>query len=77
MVYNDTMTEKIQIDKTLTPENADSRGLLWVKDVIVDEEAPDEAMTDIVKLTKEGYLVGMSAGNNTENNLFGLYKPII
>ncbi len=70
------MSEKIEIDKTLTPENAVDRGLMWVKDVIVDNEAPDEAMQDILELIKNGDVIGLPAGENVENNLCGLYRKI-
>ncbi len=68
------MTEKIKIDKTLTPENAGGRGLMWVKDVIVDNEAPGEAMQNILELVKNGNVIGLPAGSNMENNVCGLYR---
>lgn len=70
------MIEKIEIDRTLTPENASERGLVWVQDIVVDEEAPDEAMQDIFELIKNGNVIGMPAGSNTENGLCGLYRKI-
>ncbi len=70
------MKEEIEIDMTLTPENAVERDLEWVKDIIVDREAPDVANQEIVELIKTGNLLGMPAGSNTENNVFGLYRKI-
>ena len=76
MDYNLNMKEEIEIDKTLTPENAVERDLEWVKDIIVDREAPDVANQEIVELIKAGNLLGMPAGSNSENNVFGLYRKI-
>lgn len=68
------MTEKIEVDKTLTPENAKERGLEWVMDVIVDDEAPDDVIEDIVEMVKDGKVIGMPAASNPENNIRGVYK---
>lgn len=66
----------ISIDKTLTPENAVSRGYIWWKDTIYDTEAPLEAMQDIVDMTNCGYVLGKCATPDGEqNNFVGVYIP--
>lgn len=71
------MNEMIIIEKELTPENASSKNLFWVKDIIIDPEAPKEATTDITKFVEEGYVFGQSASTASDNNFVGLYKKII
>lgn len=64
----------IAIEKDLTPETARSKKLIWIKDIIVDSEAPKEASKDIEKYIKEGYRFGQCASTASENNFVGLYK---
>lgn len=65
------------VDMGLNPENADSRGLIWVGDSIIDPEAPIEVNKEFFELEKEGYKFGEPANVNTiENNFVGIYKPI-
>ncbi len=65
---------EIKIDKELTPENAEQKNLIWVNDIIIDPEAPKEAMSDIQEYLNKGYVVGQAASTITTNNFFGLYK---
>lgn len=46
----------LEIDWTLNPENAKSRGCEWTGDSIYDPEAPEEANKEFVELTKRLYL---------------------
>ena len=67
----------LEIDWTLNPENAKSRGCEWTGDSIYDPEAPDETMSNFFEMTQEGYLFGKPANVNTiENGFVGVYKPI-
>lgn len=66
---------KIDIHLEINPENALVYGCEWYQDVIYDEEAPAEAMQDLIDAIASGeYLLGVSA--STEPYFYGLYKII-
>lgn len=66
---------KIKIREDITPENAKSLGLIWIQDVIYDEEASPKAMEDIVRMVKSGkYELGLCASIGYVSNMYGLYK---
>ncbi len=64
----------LEVDYTLTPESAESRGYIWVEEAFYDREGPVEAMQDYVDLIQEGYKFGAPASSNED--LYGLYRPL-
>lgn len=70
------MQKDIEIDNSLTPDNASSKNMIWIQDIIFDSEAPEEAKIDIRKYIEEGYVLGKCASSTSTNNFVGLYKKI-
>ncbi len=66
--------QEIKIDRELTPENSEEKGLVWVKDINVDLEAPEEILEEVRGLLKSGYFLGLPAGSTERNSFYGLYK---
>lgn len=68
---------QINVDQTLTPENAKRRGYILWQDYIYDPSAPEGVNIDIEKLVKTGWKLGKPALPDSEQNCgVGLYKPI-
>ena len=60
--------------ENLTPENSESLGFEWVQDVIYDESAPPEAMTEFIEFQTKGYALGQPASSSEV--YVGLYRPL-
>lgn len=69
------MSKKIKINFDITPENAHEHGYEWQQDTVYDEEAPSEAMQNIIDAINSGrYLLGSAASPHP--NFCGMYKKI-
>ena len=67
---------KILVEKTLTPENAPSKGYVWVQDTIYDPQAPAIAVRDVFDLvTTKGYKLGLPVSRMGTHIFQGLYAP--
>lgn len=59
----------------LTPENAEKNGFEWIQDVIYDNQAPEEVMSEFKEYEELGYVLGQPASIQAEDVYQGLYKP--
>lgn len=67
----------LEIDWSLRPENAESRGYVWVCDSIYDPEAPIGANDNFFEMEAMGYKFGEPANVNIIVNCgVGIYKPL-
>jgi hypothetical protein len=62
----------------LTPENSEIKGYEYLQDVIYDEDAPLQAMKDILKhfIHRDDFVLGGPALELTLGTTYGLYRRL-